>query len=247
MQVLITDDEPLARARLRSLIDEIDGIDVIGEACNGKESLLLSNQLKPDIVLLDIRMPGIDGLEAASHLCTYEKPPAVIFTTAYSDHALAAFESNAVDYLLKPIRKQRLEQALKKAHQLNRAQLHALSEDTGSRDVRTHICVQSRESMQLIPLADVIYFHADHKYVTVRHRTGEVLIEEPLKDLEQEFQDEFIRIHRSTLISASSLTGIEKAPDGGYQVLLRDIEDRLEISRRHVASLRKHLSQFSAS
>lgn len=243
MRILISDDEPLARERLRSLIDEIGGMEVAGEACNGKACLELARKLTPDIVLLDIRMPGMDGLEAAAHLSHWEEPPAVVFTTAYGDHALAAFESNAVDYLLKPIRKQRLKQALHKAQRLSPGQLSAVKEDTGDKQARTHICVQSRQTMLLIPLEEIFYFHADHKYITVRHRRGENLIEDSLKALEQEFQGRFIRTHRSTLVSTSFLTGIEKTANG-HRVVLRGIPDRPEISRRHLASLKAHLNQL---
>ncbi len=243
MKILITDDEPLARERLRHLIGEIGAMEVVGEAGNGRECLELSCQLVPDVVLLDIRMPGMDGLEAAAHLGAGENPPAVIFTTAYGDHALAAFEANAIDYLLKPIRKQRLEQALYKAQRLNPARLQALREDSGDYQARTHICIQSRQSMQLIPVPEIIYFHADHKYVTVRHCHGESLIEESLKALEEEFGDRFMRIHRSTLVSTAFLAGVEKIP-GGHRAILRDVADRPEVSRRHLSSLKAHLNRL---
>ena len=126
MKVLITDDEPLARDRLRRLLVEIGNIEIVGEAASGGEALELSERTRPDLVLLDIRMPGLDGLEPAAHLAAQEQPPAVVFTTAYGDHALAAFEASAVDYLLKPIRRERLEQSLDKARRLNRLQLDAL-------------------------------------------------------------------------------------------------------------------------
>lgn len=242
MKVLITDDEPLARSRLRALVETCAGMEIAGEACNGKEALELAGKLAPDIILMDIRMPGMDGLEAATHLSASEKPPAVIFTTAYGDHALAAFEANAIDYLLKPIRKQRLEQALTKAQRLDHGQLRALREDGDGHQARTHICVQSRRSMQLIPLTEIIYFHAEHKYVAVRHCQGENLIEESLKNLEQEFGDQFIRIHRSTLVSTAFLTGIEKT-SSGHRAILHSTADRPKISRRHMGALKDHLNR----
>jgi two-component system response regulator AlgR len=241
MKVLITDDEELARDRLRGLLSDVGDIDVVGEAQNGKETLTQCHRLNPDIVLLDIRMPGMDGLETAFHLAALEKPPAVIFTTAYGDHALEAFEANAVDYLLKPIRRQRLQQALEKTHHLNRAQLLALKQNDNEDHIRTHICIQTYDSIQLVAVPDIIYFLADQKYVTVRHTAGEVLIEESLTALEQEFSDKFTRIHRNALISNTFLKGIEKAPDGSHRVILRDCDTRLTISRRHVAALRKKI------
>ncbi len=244
MKILIADDEPLARKRLRHLIEDIGALTVVGEAGNGGECLELCNRAGPDVVLMDIRMPGMDGLEAAAHLGTLEKPPAVIFTTAYGDHALAAFEAHAIDYLLKPIRRQRLEQALKKARRLQPAKAWAIREETGAPRARSHLCVQSRQNMRLVPVGDILYFHADHKYVTVRHRQGEDLIEESLKALEQEFQGRFIRIHRSTLVATSCLTGIEKAGNR-HCAILRDVPDRPEISRRHLTALKKHLTRLA--
>ena len=244
MKVLITDDEELARGRLRGLLNDIGDIDIVGEAGNGKEALTQCHKLNPDIILLDIRMPGMDGLETAFHLAALNDPPAVIFTTAYGDHALEAFEANAVDYLLKPIRRERLKQALEKTHHLNRAQLLALQQDNKEDHARTHICIQTYDSIQLIAVPEIIYFLADQKYVTVRHTGGEVLIEEPLIALEQEFTGKFTRIHRNALISNAFLKGIEKHKDGTHSIILRDSDTRLIISRRHVAALRKKIHEM---
>lgn len=244
MKVLITDDEALARDRLRRLIDAFDGVEVVGEAADGRQALELSAALAPDVVLLDIRMPGIDGIEAAMHLAGWEQPPAVIFTTAYGDHALAAFEAHAVDYLLKPVRRERLQQALARAHGLNRARLDAARQMSAAAP-RGHICARNGAQIRLIPLDDILYFRADHKYVTVRHAAGEVLIEEPLKDLEQEFADRFVRIHRNCLVALSRIAALERAPDGLSQVRLHGIDDRLEISRRHLAPLRKLIRRYA--
>ncbi len=247
MNILITDDEPLARARLRNLIGEIgQEAHIVGEASNGKEALLLSNQLKPDVILLDIRMPGIDGLEAAAHLAAYEPAPAVIFTTAYGDHALAAFEANAIDYLLKPIRKQRLEQALKKAHRLKASQLLNLHQRGGKTEARSHICAHSRGTLHLIPIEEIICCRAEHKYVTVYYRGGEILIEKALKSLEQEFVEYFLRIHRNTLVARPFLAGMEKDKQGRYHVVLRDSPERPEVSRRHTGTIRRTLRKFQS-
>jgi len=245
MNILIVDDEPLARERLCSLIDEFDEGCVIGEAANGKETLQQCERLQPDIVLLDIRMPEMDGIEAALHLANLERPPAVIFTTAYGDHALAAFEAHAVDYLLKPIRKARLLEALQKAQQLNRAQLQSLQQADDPPAMRSHISARVRETIQLIPLDEVLYFRADHKYVTVRHLHGEVLIEEPLKSLEQEFASLTLRIHRNTLICQQHLAGITKDDEGHPQLLLRGCDEALSISRRHLSEIKNLLKQLS--
>jgi len=246
MNILITDDEPLARARLRSLIEEMGQLQVVGEASNGKEALLLSHQLKPDLILLDIRMPGIDGLETATHLAADESAPAVIFTTAYGDHALSAFEANAIDYLLKPIRKQRLEQALKKARHLKASQLQNIRQHEGQYETRSHICAHSRGTMHLIPIEEIICCRAEHKYVTIYYRRGEILIEEALKSLEREFTEYFLRIHRNTLIAKPFLAGLEKDKQGRSHVVLRDSTARPEVSRRHAGTVKKILRQFQS-
>jgi len=242
MNILITDDEPLARARMRRLLEDDADYHVIAEASNGKEALMKCAENNPDVILLDIRMPDMDGLEAALHLSNLENPPAIIFTTAFSEHALAAFEREAVDYLLKPIRKDRLEKALKKAKKINRAQLQALGSGNGENDhCRSHISSQSGGNIQLIPIDDIYYFQAEQKYVTVRHRHGEVLIDESLKSLEQEFANRMLRIHRNALIAAKFMDTLSKASNGQWQVGFRDIGDKLEVSRRHVSQLRKQM------
>ena len=239
MKVLIVDDEAPARSRLRALVEELPNCEVAGEAADGVQALRRTDATDPDVVLLDIRMPGMDGLEAARHLAGLERPPAVIFTTAFDHHALEAFEAAAVDYLLKPIRKARLEQALERARRPNRAQLNEL--EGPGRSARTHICASSRGGLQLVPIEEVWYFLADQKYVSVRHAGGELLIEESLKSLEQEFGDRFVRAHRNALVAVDQLMGIEKTTVGGQVARLRSTQDTVEISRRHVPELRRRL------
>ncbi len=190
-----------------------------------------------DLVLLDISMPGMDGLEAASHLAAQAAPPAVIFVTAYEEHALAAFEKSAVDYLLKPIRRERLEKALKKAQQLTRPQLKAL-EDLQQGESEEYISVSFRGGLERIPVADVIFFLADQKYVTVRHSGGEALLEESLKSLEERLGDHFIRIHRNALVSRSRVTGVRRGEEGQSLVSLQGSDLLLEVSRRHLPEVR---------
>jgi two-component system response regulator AlgR len=240
IKVLIVDDEPLARARLSRLLSDFPGYTVAGEASNGLEAVQLADACRPDIVLLDIRMPGMDGLEASQHLSVSAEPPAIIFTTAYEDHALAAFEAHAVDYLLKPIRQARLEQALASAGQCNRAQLVAAAkqEEAGARN---HICARVGERLQLVPVAEIYYFRAEQKYVTVRHRQGEMVIEESLKALAQEFNADFTRVHRNTLVANAMVAGLVREGEGGHAIALRDAEDRLEVSRRLLPAVRKKL------
>lgn len=239
MKALIVDDEAPARSRLRGLVDQLPDWEVAGEAADGAEALRQAVSAAPDVVLLDIRMPGMDGLEAARHLAGLEHPPAVIFTTAFDHHALEAFEAAAVDYLLKPIRRERLEQALDRARRPNRAQLNELG--GAARSARTHICASSRGSLQLVPIEEVFYFLADQKYVSVHHAGGELLIEESLKSLEEEFGERFLRVHRNALVAADQLVGIEKTTAGGQVARLRSTGDRVEISRRHTPALRRHI------
>ena len=245
MNVLIVDDEPLARQRLVGLLQNINGYEVCGEAGNGTDAVQRAQELKPDIILLDIRMPGMDGLEAASHLNNMSKPPAVIFTTAYSDHALEAFETHAVDYLLKPIKQDRLEEALQAAKRLTRPQLQELRSPEDENKIRSHICVKIRGTLELIPVEDIRYFMADHKYVTLRTIDHEHLIEESLKSLEAEFNQLFTRIHRNALIADQYMIGLEKNNDGHCVVLIQDIDDKLEISRRHLPHVRKKIKTLA--
>ncbi len=241
MKILIVDDEALARERLCGLVAELGGHEIVGEAANGRQALAQATLLLPDTVLMDIRMPEMDGMEAALHLAALEQPPAVIFTTAYDDHALAAFEANATDYLLKPIRKEQLERALGKARQWSRVQLSAVRREGGGLRTRRYISARARGGLQLVPVTDIVYFKADQKYVTVRYREGEVLIEDSLKVLEEEFCERFARIHRNSLVDVASISGLEKSHAGNCLVRLRGMEDTLEVSRRHVAELRRRL------
>lgn len=239
MRVLIVDDEKLARDRLRELLMEIGGHVVIGEAMNGAEAIEQTTELNPDVLLLDIRMPGMDGLEAAMHLMSLESPPSVIFTTAYDQHALDAFEVNAVDYLLKPIRKDRLAKALQKAKKLTLQQLHDVNQSQEEPSARTHISVHLRGNIRLVPVPEIIYFLADSKYVTVRTAAEEHLVEDSLVNLEREFGTTFLRIHRNALVSKSCIRGIEKDPSGTWHVALKGLDKRLAVSRRHAVAVRR--------
>ncbi|MEO1202342.1 MAG: LytTR family DNA-binding domain-containing protein [Pseudomonadota bacterium] len=245
MNVLIVDDEKPARERLRQLIDDIDGYAVSGEAENGSEAIRLAVELEPDIVLLDIRMPGLDGIEAAHHLNTLDQPPAIVFTTAYDEYAVEAFDARAIGYVLKPVRRAKLEAALGQASRLARSTLADAAADAGIESRREHICAQTGDRLRLIALGDIDYFRADQKYVAVHHADGVSLINESLKALEQEFADRFVRIHRSALVAAARIETLDKTPEGQYRVILRghsqDDEDALIISRRHVADVRRRL------
>ena len=238
MKILIVDDEKPARNRLSRMVGELGQHELVGEAVNGVEALGMSQSREPDIVLMDIRMPGMDGIEAARHIARLDEPPAVIFTTAFSDHALEAFETHAVDYLLKPVKQERLKAAIDAAIRPTRAQAARSGDALSGLEPRQHICARVRGSLVLVPIDSIFYFHAEQKYVTVRHREGEVLIEDALKALETEFGDRFFRIHRNALVSLEALGGMQSDNDG-HLVTFRDIDDKLEVSRRHLPGVRK--------
>lgn len=247
MNVLIVDDEPQARERLSRMVGELEGYSVLEpSATNGDEALTLIDSLKPDIVLLDIRMPGLDGLQVAARLCERETPPAVVFCTAQDEFAVDALQG-AVGYLVKPVRSEQLLDALKKAERPNRVQLAALTRpaaESGS-GPRSHISARTRKGIELIPLAQVVYFIADHKYVTLRHESGEVLLDEPLKALEDEFGDRFVRIHRNALVARERIERLQRTPLGHFQLFLKGLNgDALIVSRRHVAGVRKMMQQL---
>ena len=237
LKVLIVDDELPARERLRSLLAEIDATEVIGEAQNGEQGLRCAVDLSPDVVLLDVRMPGMDGIEAARHLNALEEPPAVIFTTAYDEYAINAFEAQAVGYLLKPIRKEKLAAALSQAGRLTRLQLQKIAAASPN-ERRTHIAARHREGLRLIPVEEVQFFFAEQKYTTVRHLKGEDLIEDSLRALEEELGGAFVRIHRNALVSVRFLERIERNAEGQYYVRLRGCEAPLQVSRRMAGELR---------
>ena len=242
MEILIVDDELLARQRLVRMIEKLEDHNVIAEADNADAALIAINEHDPDIVLLDVRMPGKDGLTLAHEISTLDCPPAIIFCTAFDQYALDAFGTTAIGYLLKPIKTEQLQDALNKAQKINKVQRAvALTPPADNKNTRTHISAKTRRGIELIPLEDVRYFVADHKYVTVFHRNGEHLLDETLKELEEEFTNRFIRIHRNALISVKHIEAIERGAQGQYQVRLADIEQRPIISRRHVSDVKELL------
>jgi len=244
IRVLIADDEPPARSRIRRLLDELNEYEVIGEAANGSEALQLCMADSPDIILLDIRMPDMDGIETARHLASFDHGPAVIFTTAFDEYAIEAFDAHAIGYLLKPVRLEKLERTLSHAARLASPQIEALINNSEQSAVRGNICARLGDELHLIPIEDIQCFQADQKYTTVCHVHGKDLIDEPLKELAQEFADRFIRIHRNALVSLAWLERMGKSPDGQHEVWLRDCPQPLLVSRRHVAavkaSIKKH-------
>jgi two-component system response regulator AlgR len=236
VKVLIVDDETPARERLRRLLGQLDDVEVVGEAADGEAALAAQRRLQPDVLLLDIRMPGMDGMACARELARLPQPPAVIFTTAYSEHALEAFEAEARDYLVKPVRKERLAQALSRVQRL------APASEAG-RPGRRHLTVRKQGNLHLIPVDDIRYFQADQKYVTAYLPDSEELLEESLKQLEEEFGPRLLRVHRNALVSLDALLGLEKDGEGHHYVTLRDIGRGPEISRRHLAEVRRIIKE----
>ena len=233
LRVVIVDDEAPARSRMRDLLADCAAerpLAIAGEAASGRAALELLGAEPVDIVLLDIRMPEMDGIEVAQHLQQLERPPAVVFATAYDAYAIRAFEVHAVDYLLKPIRLARLKEALARASRPRPEALRALACAP-----RTHLSAQERGRIHLIPVADVLYLKAELKYVSVRTAAREHLIEESLTRLEQEFADSFVRVHRNCLVARAAVRGFERAEEAGeahWEVLLNGVDERIAVSRR---------------
>ena len=245
MKLLIVDDEIPARQRLVAMLEGLDDIVVAGEAGNGREAVEKASALGVDAVLMDIAMPVMDGLEAARHLSRFEPRPAVIFCTAYDEHALAAFEAAAVDYLVKPVRQERLLEALERARR-NRGPAASVSSNPPAalQRQRSHLAARMRGNLRLIPIEDVHYLLAEEKYVLVHHARGEDLIEESLKSLELEFADLFQRIHRNCLVANDEFLELKRMPDGQVQAILRHGKAPLEVSRRCLPTLRERLKHL---
>lgn len=246
MDILICDDEPLAIERLSRLVTQL-GHEVVAKATHGQQAIDLAHQYEPDVILLDIQMPEMDGLVCAQYLRQLDPMPAIVFCTAYDQHALDAFKSNAEGYLLKPVMQQDLEQVLAHITKLTQAQLSQLKQKENMEELnlkRNKIAAKTYRGVELVEIENIYYFLADQKYVTVRHKKGNVLIDETLKDLEQEFGDLFIRIHRNALVAVSYLEGLELISSGQYQVRCKDLDERLVVSRRHLPALRERIQKL---
>ncbi len=242
MKCLIVDDESLARARLKAILSEVSAEFNIIESDNGQDALNKCNDYKPELVFLDIRMPGMSGMEVAQHLTAFENPPAVVFTTAYHEFALEAFDANAIDYLLKPIRRERLKTALSKLKPMTQAKSAKLPVDTP----RQNFALTEKGKIRLVPLDDVIYFRADSKLVRLRTIEGEHVVSEVLNSLEDELSDKFIRIHRNALVSKAHIDGLTKDEKiGKWMVHFKPVADTLEVSRRQTTHVREWLRNKS--
>ena len=232
MRILIADDEPLARTRMAALLAECEGAQVVASVGDGEAALRETIALKPDVLLADIAMPGMDGLMLARRLQSMPHPPQLIFCTAYEAHALSAYELRAADYLLKPVRIERLREALARAQALR------MRERAASRET---LVARVRGAPLKIPLEDVVYLTADEKYVAV-HRIGEtLLIEDSLKSIEAAFPERFVRIHRNCLVPAARLLGLQRDVRGEVHAMIAGTDETPEVSRRNLAAVRKLL------
>jgi len=243
-KVMVVDDEPLARERLRSMIDSITGYDWVGEAGDGVAAIGLVKEYRPDLVLLDIAMPGMNGIEVARHFAQLEEPPAVIFCTAYGEYALEAFDTAAGGYLLKPVRLEHLVTALDKASKLNRLQMLEL-ENSGFHAAlqKTHISARSHRGVELLEIAQISHFVSEDKYVFAHHTGGQTILEQSLKTLEEELEGFFIRVHRNALVSINHIEALERST-GEAHVRLRDTEAKPQVSRRHLKELKDLMSRL---
>ena len=237
LNILIIDDEKPARDRLRRLLDAIPACNIVGEASNGSQALEQIRELHPDVLLLDISMPGMDGMALARVLQEGGASPAVIFCTAYQNQALKAFEVEAVDYLVKPVRVERLEKSLEKVQRY-------LGEG-GGHDDEHYVRSTVGGKVVLTPIHRVICLISEDKYTTVIHEKGTTVIDDSLLDLEEKFPELFFRVHRNALVSRTHLRGLERTTDGQTRVLLSGTDRKPEVSRRNISSLRKLLSELS--
>lgn len=244
LKILVVDDELPARNRLKEILQDVGeqlSLTVVAEASDGVKAVTLLNELSIDIVLLDIRMPTMDGIEVARHMQNLATPPAIIFATAFDAYAVQAFELNAVDYLLKPIRRERLQAALEKARGRLGAPQAGL-EQLPQR-ARGHLSVSERGKILLVPVADILYLRAELKYITVKTVQREYLLEESLTNLEEEFKNSFLRIHRSCLVARSAIRGFERVTDDGdghWVVLLNGSDEKLPVSRRQQQVIKEY-------
>lgn len=242
-RVLLVDDEPLARERMKRLLLEHHDFVCVGEAANGDAALAWLGMHQADLVLLDIQMPGRNGLETAAAMQELPQVPLVVFCTAYDEHALQAFAVKAIDYLLKPVRKEDLRRALQRASEwlMQQSAEHPSARPSGS---RTHLSARTHNGLQLIPLESVFYFYADQKYVNVHHEGGETLIDDSLRQLEDEFPGLFVRVHRSALVALNRIERLETLNSGGHKVFLRGLADGVPVSRRHLPEVRRVMKEL---
>ncbi len=238
MKILVVDDERLARDRLVRLCAELDGVEQTIEAVNGEQALELVQSMEPDLVLLDIQMPGADGLAVAEQINQLDPAPAIIFCTAYDQYALKAIERQASAYLLKPVRRDELSQAVANARNSSRLQLGSLNRKSG---LRQHLTSESGRTVELIPVEDIRCLVADLKSVKAYLPDRDILVGEPLKKIAEEFPQRFLRIHRNALVAIEHIIGLDQGKHGRVQILLDSVDVRPDVSRRHLSEVKQRL------
>jgi two-component system response regulator AlgR len=241
MKVLVVDDEGLARQRLLRLVSRLRPDVECTEAGDGIQALDRVRSDNPDLVLLDIRMPGMDGIEVARYLDEMAHPPAVVFCTAYDEYALQALQHQAVAYLLKPVRAEELEHALGAASRVNRLQLAALREGAAGDAPRSSVASHGHRGVETMPVADIRCFLAEQKYVSAIGPRGQLVLTESLRELEREFGDRFLRVHRNALVALEHVERLERDPVDGWHVVLDGVAERPAISRRHLSAVKQRL------
>jgi len=244
LRTLIVDDEALARSRMRALLVDCrsPAAEVVAEAANGDAALKCLAATRFDLVLLDVHMPGIDGLELARSLRSRPGAPAVVFVTAYAAHAVTAFELEAVDYLTKPVRGERLQQALQKVERHLRDRRPFPAEEP--QDV---LLIQDRGRTERVPLSEVLYLKSEFKYLTVRTVSRSHIFDGSLSELEERYPARFVRVHRNALVARSAIRALEKYDDGedaeGWALRLDGVPEPVVVSRRQLSTVREVLKE----
>ncbi len=241
MHLLIVDDEAPARDRLVRQLSDFESVSKVSTASNGLEAIAFCQRDAVEVVLLDIRMPGMDGIEAATMLQELPSAPAIIFTTAFDQYAVDAFETEAVGYLLKPVRRERLEAALEKASRISKSRLANLSRTT--RSEKRFVSTRRQDELVVIPIEKILYFEADQKYTRAWHAGGDDLIDESLNGLETALETRFIRIHRKFLVNVRALRALSRTKAGSSEVRVAGSDAKLPVSRRHVAAVKRAITK----
>lgn len=245
IDIVICDDEPLARQRLRRLLADFSEYQIVGEASTGQQALAMVEQTIPDILLIDIEMPQGNGLEVVRQLQLQPNAPAVIFITAFDQFALEAFQVQAENYLLKPIRQEQLSQALSKCQRVNQAQKNQLNKAAIAPEITLkNLSIHTHRGIELIPFSHIRFFKADQKYVVINTIHNEAVTDQALKTLEEQLNDAFIRIHRNSIVNLHHVASL-RLHQGHYHIAIKDSNLKLLVSRRHVQLLKQKLAQMA--
>ena len=244
MNILIADDESGACQYLSGMIKSLPGCYDVGHAENGVEAVYKAYDLDIDVVLMDVRMPRMNGLEAARYISGFDNPPAVVFTTAYLEHAIDAFDVNASGFLLKPIQPSRMVEVLEKLRRNPVGKGKVSEPAVFDESENSYICCRIRQGLNLLALNKILYLKAESKYTLVRHVFGCSMTDKPLKMFEERLGDRLLRVHRRILVNKAYVAGIEKGEKNTYFMVLRGSEEKLEISRRSLPSVREYLNSF---